>query len=179
VIGQIMERRGYLLNIASLAAVVHGALIGPYAAAKAGVEALSNSLRTELAPRGARVGCAYFGFIDTDLVRASYAQPAAELMNEKAPGFLRDPAPLSKAIDAIERGIERRSARVWHPRWLGAAIAVRGIAQPLLERRTLGDLPLLGEAMRLADEPRAGMPEEDPLLGVSAQALPERHTAEA
>ena len=179
VIDQISKRQGYLLNIASMSAVAHLPLMGPYTAAKSGVEALTDALRMETAPTGAMVGCAYFGFIDTDLVRAAYAQPSTELMNEKAPGFMRDPAPLGKAIDTIQRGIERRSARIWYPRWSGAAIALRGIFQPLLERRMLGELERLSEAMRLASEQHPGAREEDPLLGVSALALPEKKTAEA
>src|SRR4051794_9738433 len=62
VIQELKRSRGYLLNIASLAAVTHAPLMGPYASAKAGVEALSDSLRLELAPHGVAVGCAYFGF---------------------------------------------------------------------------------------------------------------------
>jgi NAD(P)-dependent dehydrogenase (short-subunit alcohol dehydrogenase family) len=171
VVEQIAARGGYLLNIASLAAVVHGALIGPYAAAKAGVEALSNSLRTELAPRGARVGCAYFGFIDTDLVRASFAEPAAEALREQGPAFLRNPIPLSKAIDAIERGVEQRSSRVWAPRWVGAMLAMRSLVQPLVERTALRDPAKLTEGIRLAEEHSEG---QDPLLGVAAKALEDR-----
>ncbi len=68
----VIEREGYLLNVASLAAASHAPLMGAYAASKAGVEALTNALRQELRPDGARVGCAYFGFIDTDLVRGSH-----------------------------------------------------------------------------------------------------------
>ena len=105
VIEQITQRRGYLLNIASMSAVMHTALMGPYTTAKSGVEALSDALRMETYASGARVGCAYFGFIDTDLVRAAYTQPSVELLNRDTPGFLRNPAPLSSAIDAIERGI--------------------------------------------------------------------------
>ena len=113
------------------------ALLGAYATAKSGVEALSDALRAETAPSGARVGCAYFGFIDTDLVRGGYAQPSAAACQQRTPGFMRNPAPLSKAIDAIERGIERRSARVWTPRWVGPMLALRGVLQPLIERRVL------------------------------------------
>ena len=168
VIEQITQRGGYLLNIASLAAVIHGALIGPYAAAKAGVEALSDALRIELALSGARVGCAYFGFIDTDLVRASFAEPASEALREQAPGFIRNPIPLARAIDAIERGIERRSARVWAPRWVGAALLMRGIAQHVVERLALRDSARLAEGIRLAE---AQAHEQDPVLGVAAKAL--------
>jgi NAD(P)-dependent dehydrogenase (short-subunit alcohol dehydrogenase family) len=79
-------------------------MMGPYTAAKAGVEALTDALRMESFPSGARVGCAYFGFIDTDLVRAGYALPSAAHMNAKTPAFFSNPAPLSSAVGAIERG---------------------------------------------------------------------------
>jgi NAD(P)-dependent dehydrogenase (short-subunit alcohol dehydrogenase family) len=177
VIEPITARRGYLLNVASLSAVVHTPLMGAYTTTKAGVEALTDALRMESAPSEARVGCAYFGFIDTDLVRAAYAQPAASVMNARTPGFLRNPAPLSSAVDAIERGIERRAARVWAPRWVGAAIALRGMAQPLLEWLTLRDPDALSEALRLA-EAAHGAAGEDALLGVAAQAIDNSAAAE-
>jgi NAD(P)-dependent dehydrogenase (short-subunit alcohol dehydrogenase family) len=170
-IGQITERRGYLLNIASMAAIVRAPLMGPYAAAKSGVEGLTDSLRIETAPSGARVGCAYFGFIDTDLVRASFAQPSAERMNNNSPGgFLRKPAPLSKAIDAIERGVERRASRVWAPRWVGPMIALRSVIQPLTERQILKDQAGLTQALR-ASEASNETSTQDPLLGVAMQAV--------
>lgn len=170
VIPELVRRRGHLLNIASLAAVYHAPLMGPYAAAKSGVEALTNSLRMELAPEGVSVGCAYFGFIDTDLVRASFSEPGAAEMNARIPAFLRTPAPLSTAVDAIERGIESRSARVWTPRWIGPALAARGLLQPLVERVALADMKGLGEAIELAGSPEA-LEGEDPLLGVAVKAL--------
>ncbi len=170
VIGEISKRRGYLLNVASLAAATHAPLMGPYAAAKAGVDALTDSLRMEMAPSGTAVGCAYFGFIDTDLVRASFAQPSAQLLTGKMPPFMRNPAPLSKAVDAIERGVGERAARVWAPRWVGAMLALRGLIQPLTERAAAKDHAELAEVMRTAES--SGEAErQDPLLGVATQAL--------
>lgn len=169
-ISQISEKQGYLLNIASLAAVSHAPLMGPYTAAKSGVEALSDALRMETAPSGAKVGCAYFGFIDTDLVRASFKQPSAEAMTGRMPAFMRNPAPLSKAIDAIERGVERRSDRIWHPRWIGAMLALRGVLQPLTERQLRREPERLRagiEAARTTHEADS----QDPLLGVAMQAV--------
>ncbi len=171
VIEQITARRGYLLNIASLAAAAHSPMMGPYTSTKAGVEAFTDALRMETFPTGARVGCAYFGFIDTDLVRAGYATPSAEIINSQTPAFLRNPAPLSSAVEAIERGIERRAARLWAPRWVGAALALRGIMQPLTERRIMRDPALLTEAMRLAGPDSEHVAEQDPLLGVAARAI--------
>jgi len=175
VISQIQERRGYLLNISSLSAIAHAPLMGAYTCAKAGVEALTDALRMESAPSGARVGCAYFGFIDTDLVRESFALPSTQAMTQSSPAFMRNPAPLSKAIDAIERGVERRSARLWAPRWVGAMLLLRGITQPLTERIMLRDLDRLAESVRLAEAPEQTQA-EDPLLGVSARAI-EKHPA--
>jgi NAD(P)-dependent dehydrogenase (short-subunit alcohol dehydrogenase family) len=151
VLPQVTNSKGYLLNIASLAAAGHAPLMGPYAASKAGVEALSNSLRVELAPTGARVGCAYFGFIDTDLVRAGYSQPPSRVMQGMMPAFIRNPQPLEVAVDAIERGVRRRKARIWAPRYVGPALALRGLMQPLTERRLMrsAELP---EALQLARE---------------------------
>jgi NAD(P)-dependent dehydrogenase (short-subunit alcohol dehydrogenase family) len=169
-LAQIVERRGYLLNIASLAAITRAPLMGGYTTAKAGVDALSDVLRAETAPSGARVGCAYFGFLDTDLVRAGFAQPSSEVMHGGMPSFMGTPAPLVKAIDAIERGIERRSARLWAPRWVGPMLYMRGVLQPLIERgaRRRGDE--LAEALRVS-ESSGEAHSQDALLGVAAQAI--------
>ncbi len=171
VIGEITRSRGYLLNIASLAAIAHAPLMGAYTASKSGVEALTDALRMESAATGARIGCAYFGFIDTDLVRASFALPTTQRLNDSLPGFLIRPAPLSSAVDAIERGVQRRSARVYAPRWVAAMNAFRGIGQPLTEWRTRRD-PRLGEGIAMSDS--SGENEtHDPVLGVAAHALEE------
>jgi len=171
-IEQITARKGYLLNISSLSAIAHAPMMGPYTAAKAGVEALTDALRMETAPSGARVGCAYFGFIDTDLVRGAFAQPSAEAMTSRMPGFMRNPAPLCKAVDAIERGIERRASRLWAPRWLGTMIVLRGLLQPLTERQLLKEPERLRETVRAAESSHEA-DAQDPLLGVAMQAVSE------
>jgi NAD(P)-dependent dehydrogenase (short-subunit alcohol dehydrogenase family) len=169
-IEQIVARRGYLLNISSLSAITHAPLLGAYSTAKAGVEALSDSLRLETLPSGARVGCAYFGFIDTDLVRGGFAGPSGQAARSQMPSFIGRPAPLAKAIDAIEDGIERRAARVWAPRWVGPMLLLRGIVQPIMELGVGRDPGPLAESMRLAELPSDGVPEPDPLLGVAVGA---------
>jgi NAD(P)-dependent dehydrogenase (short-subunit alcohol dehydrogenase family) len=169
-ISQITEKQGYLLNISSLSAVAHAPMMGPYTAAKSGVEALTDALRMETAPSGAKVGCAYFGFIDTDLVRASFKQPSAEAMTGRMPGFMRNPAPLSKAIDAIESGIERRADRLWAPRWVGATIALRGVLQPLTERQMRREPERLRAGIAAAQAANEA-DSQDPLLGVAMQAV--------
>jgi NAD(P)-dependent dehydrogenase (short-subunit alcohol dehydrogenase family) len=169
VIEQITARKGYLLNIASLAAASHAPLMGPYSASKAGVEALTNTLRAETLPSGARVGCAYFGFIDTDLVRASFAHPSSQVMTSSLPKFVSTPAPLSDAIDAIEHGVKRRSARVWAPRYVGGALVLRGVLQPLTELQSRFNR-LLPNALSLADPARGGLSDQHAKLGVAVDA---------
>jgi NAD(P)-dependent dehydrogenase (short-subunit alcohol dehydrogenase family) len=171
-IGPITQRGGYLLNVASLAAVTHAPLMAAYAASKAGVEAWTNSLRIETSVTRARVGCAYFGFIDTDIVRGSFDQPSAIQMRKMLPPNMRKPAPLSQAIDAIERGVEKRAFRVWAPRYVGPLLSLGGIAQPLSEWQTMRTQKKdLAEALRLADPATGADREEDPILGAAANQL--------
>lgn len=161
----VIARQGYLLNVASLAAASHAPPMGSYAASKAGVEALTNCLRQELRPTGTRVGTAYFGFIDTDLVREGLAHPATAVMEGIMPGFVRRPVTVDVAVDAIEKGVLNRSARVWAPRYVGGALALRGVLQPLLEVRAMRD-GRVTKAIGLAD---AG-PEADAKLGMAVPA---------
>ena len=151
VLEHLLASRGYLLNIASLAAASHAPLMTSYAASKAGVEGLTNSLRVELAGTGARAGCAYFGFIDTDMVRAGFAHPSTTQMLPLLPRFARRPVPVERAVDAIERGVRERRARVWAPGYVGLALASRGWMQPLVERRLMRSAKVAA-AVRLAGE---------------------------
>ena len=105
-----------------------------YAASKAGVEALSNSLRAEVVSRGVDVGCAYFGFIDTDMVRDAISHESTRVALGLLPGFVRKAVSVDHAVNAIERGIAGRRDRVWAPRYVGSALAARGWMQPLTER---------------------------------------------
>jgi NAD(P)-dependent dehydrogenase (short-subunit alcohol dehydrogenase family) len=133
----VIERQGYLLAISSMSAVVHLPLMGPYTMAKAGVEAFADALRMEVAHTGTKVGVAYFSFIDTDMVRDSFAHPAAELTRKSSPKFMATPIPLSAAGDAIDRAVTGRLRIAYAPRWSWLLIKLRGIAQPLIERGML------------------------------------------
>ena len=137
---------GYALAISSLAAALHPPLLGAYCASKAGVEALADSLRIELAPSGARVGVAYFAELDTDMVRQGFGTAASQRMRESRWSAMRV-APLEAGVDAIERGIARRSRRVVAPRWVGAVLPVRMLAQRVVEAATRSSV---GEALDIA-----------------------------
>jgi NAD(P)-dependent dehydrogenase (short-subunit alcohol dehydrogenase family) len=129
----VSARRGYILPIASLAAAVHGPMMSPYCMSKAGVEAFADCLRIEVRPTGTAVGCAYFSFIDTDMVRRGFERPSAARAKERLKGPLKPP-PVSVAGAAIVRGMEKRARHVYAPRWVLPALYLRTVIQPLTER---------------------------------------------
>jgi NAD(P)-dependent dehydrogenase (short-subunit alcohol dehydrogenase family) len=149
----VVERRGYLLPIASVAALIPSPLIAAYAASKHGVEGFARSLRLELAHTGTKVGVGYFSFIDTDMVRNALVEPAAARGIGSLPGFLSRPLPVGAAGAAIVRGVERRANRVYAPRWVPALIAVRGIGGPV--ESLAGRDPRLVKALREAESAKA------------------------
>ena len=128
----ISHDRGYALAVSSLAAALHLPLLGAYCASKAAVEALGDSLRAELRPSGARVGVAYFGELDTDMTSRGFGTQAAAKLTGGMP--LMRPAKLDVGIDALERGIARRSRRIVAPRWVAGLLPTRMLVQPFVER---------------------------------------------
>jgi NAD(P)-dependent dehydrogenase (short-subunit alcohol dehydrogenase family) len=134
VLPQVVERHGHLVLVASVYAFVNGVCNSAYATAKAGVEALGRSLRAELAPLGAGATVAYFGFIDTRMVRDAMEDPLAGRFEEFTPRFASRRIGPDDAGAAIVRGVEKRAPRVIAPRWWAAAQVLRGAAGPLLDR---------------------------------------------
>ncbi|WP_029110901.1 SDR family oxidoreductase [Mycobacterium sp. URHD0025] len=64
---------GAVLNVLSVLSWYHAPTSGAYSAAKAAEWALTDALRTELAPRGIHVAALHVGYMDTDMV--SYIPP--------------------------------------------------------------------------------------------------------
>ncbi|MBC9957203.1 SDR family NAD(P)-dependent oxidoreductase [Yimella sp. cx-51] len=143
----VSHPHGYALATASLAAAVHAPLMGAYSASKAAVEAIGNTLRIELAPTGAKVGVAYFAEIDTDMTSRGFGTEAAQMLT--GGGTILGVAPLSSAIDAIDRGIARRSRRICAPRWIAPILPARMLAQRVMELR---GFPQLSLALQVARE---------------------------
>lgn len=131
VLPDVIERKGYLLPIASLAAAVPTPGIAAYGASKAGVHSIGRTLRFELAHTGAKVGVGYFGVIGTPMVEEAYSTPIVQRTLKSVPRSLSDPTPVGDAGAAIVRGIERRSKRVCVPRWVSPIISLHGLGGPL------------------------------------------------
>lgn len=144
----IAHPAGYALAISSLAAAVHLPMLGAYNASKAGVEALGDSLRIELASSGARVGVAYFGELETDMTRRGFGTDAAAKLMSINRGPFAKVTPLESGIDAIERGMVRRSRRVVAPGWVAGVLPIRMLAQRVVDKATAGQR--LDEALEIA-----------------------------
>jgi NAD(P)-dependent dehydrogenase (short-subunit alcohol dehydrogenase family) len=136
---QIVERRGQMVVVSSVYAFMNGMGNTPYAVAKAGVESLGRALRVELAPYGASATVAYFGWVDTKLVQDAFAQPDAARLNEFTPDWLLKRITPDEAGAGLVRGIEERAPRVFVPKWWRYVSALRGVINPLLDRRMEGD----------------------------------------
>lgn len=133
---------GYLLNIASAAAVMHGPGMSAYCAAKSAVETLSDCLRVEMAPFGVGVGVAYFLFLDTDMVRdAEKEMPLMERSKSRLPGPFARTYPLAPAVDELVQAIVERRRRVAYPRWFLRLLPLRQLfASALFERAAARDV---------------------------------------
>ena len=113
----VIERRGYILPVASMAAILPPVGLTAYGAAKSGVENLGHALRVEVQGFGVGVGVAYFSWIDTEMVRGG-DKTALGAMRAEIRGPLAKTHPVSAAAEAVVRGIDRRSRIVACPRWL-------------------------------------------------------------
>lgn len=129
----VVERRGYVLVVASLAAFLHLPLMGAYAASKAGVTAMTNALRMELAGSGATAGLAYFSVIDTDMTRNAYREPLIGKLRSLRTFLTPPPIPVAVAGRAIVRAIERRSRWVVEPKYALPAVLAPRVVQRLVE----------------------------------------------
>jgi NAD(P)-dependent dehydrogenase (short-subunit alcohol dehydrogenase family) len=138
----VIERRGYMLPIASMAAIVPqfpGFL--PYSASKAAVEAMAKCVRVEVAHLGVDVGVAYFGWIDTDMVRGGEEHPAFTLMRSRLKGPLGKTLPVSKAGEAIVAGIEKRAKIVAEPPFVRVMDKLRGLVSNSVDREIERHVP--------------------------------------
>ncbi|MFX0579552.1 SDR family oxidoreductase [Nocardia nepalensis] len=139
----VIERRGYVLIVSSLAAYMAMPGMVAYDASKAGVEQFANALRLEVAHHGVDVGSAHMSWIDTPLVRESFADlPAATRALAALPPPIRKTTSVQECAARFERGIARRARRINVPAWVGVLRWLRPLLQtPLAERASAETTP--------------------------------------
>ncbi|MFG2905560.1 SDR family oxidoreductase [Kitasatospora sp. NPDC048286] len=128
----LAESRGYLLQIASLAALTPAPLMSAYCASKSGVEAFAHSIRAEVAYQGIKVGVGYLSWTDTDMVRGADQDAVLRQMRSRLPWPANKTYPLEPAVERIVAGIARRSAHVYAQAWLRGMQSVRWLLPTMI-----------------------------------------------
>ncbi|MBA2806805.1 SDR family oxidoreductase [Streptomyces sp. KM273126] len=123
---ELMASRGYLLQVASLAAITPAPMMSAYCASKSGVEAYAHCLRAEVGHKGVGVGVAYLSWTDTDMVRGADQDDVMRELRQRLPWPAGKTYPPGPAVDRLVAGIERRSAHVYGQWWLRGMQGVRG-----------------------------------------------------
>ncbi|MFC7994291.1 SDR family oxidoreductase [Streptomyces pilosus] len=150
----LAESRGYLLQIASLAAITPAPMMTAYCASKSGVEAYAHSLRAEVGYQGVKVGVGYLSWTDTDMVRGADQDDVMRELRQRLPWPSNKTYPLGPAVDRLVAGIERRSAHVYGQWWLRGMQGVRGYLPAVIG--TVGQREMRRFAGRL-DSVRTGL----------------------
>lgn len=154
VLPQIRANHGHIHVVSSIYAFFNGMGQVPYAMSKAAVEQLGRALRAELSVDGATAGVAYFGFIDTAMVRTALADRVADEMVKQAPPGLGKKISPEAAGEVLADGIAKRATivlapKAWHvPRMLRAVL-------PRIENGAIGRNPKLRKTMKTIDVPAA------------------------
>ena len=152
---QVIDRRGYVLVVASAAAVSQIPGFSAYGASKAGVEGMCNALRLEVAHLGVDVGVAYFSWIDTDMVARGAEQEGFRVLMDRLPGPIAKVTPLPDVGLAMADAIERRARVVAVPEWVRAARYLRGLLHTTAaERQIRAAAPAIASATEAEVERR-------------------------
>ena len=144
----LVESKGYLLQIASLAAITPAPFMSAYCASKAGVEAFAHCLRGELRHHKVKVGVAYLAFTDTDMVREADAEPAMAALRGSLPPPFGSTYPVAPAIERLVAGIEGRKAHVYAQRWLRVLPYLRGGLPAVVAKSPSRDLKRAEQILR-------------------------------
>ena len=127
----VIARRGYVAVTASVASFGHAPQMSAYAASKAAVEAICNSVRAEVAHHGVQVASIHPSWIDTAMVREGDEHPAFALLRASMRPPFKRTYPVDRAANDIVAGFEQRRRRICTPRFVYVAHALR----PLLTTR--------------------------------------------
>ena len=102
--GMMKARKGRIINIASVIAVMGNAGQANYAAAKAGMIGFSKSLAREIGSRGITVNVVAPGFIDTDMTKVLPEEQREGMLAQVPLGRLGDGEDIANAVLFLASG---------------------------------------------------------------------------
>lgn len=150
------QKSGHIVNVASMAGLIHPPLMSAYNATKASVVALSETLKVELAKDNIAVSVVCPAFFRTNLTESARAGDAdsSRMMNKLVTKARRGADEIAALVHAgVERGdfhilTHKREARIWRLK--------RVLPYPLFSRMMLSATKkMMGKAaQRAADAPR-------------------------
>ncbi|EKT82067.1 short chain dehydrogenase [Rhodococcus opacus M213] len=147
----VIDRKGYILVVSSLAAFAPAPGLAAYNASKAGVEHFANTLRLEVAHHGVTVGSAHMSWIDTPLVQdAKTDLTAFNQLLAVLPGPLGKTTSVDSCVDAFVDGLAGRKRRVYVPRWVELVGWLKAVVTSPIGDRSL--LPHVPRILPLMDE---------------------------
>lgn len=130
------QGHGHVVNVASLAGLVHPAAMSSYTASKAAVVAVSESLRHELRPWGVDVSVVCPSFFRTNLAASLGGEDP--LMDQVAAKLItRAPLGADEVAARVLRGVDARRFLVLPDRPARIAYWTKRLARPLYNRRML------------------------------------------
>ncbi|MFG1809503.1 SDR family oxidoreductase [Streptomyces sp. NPDC049040] len=131
---QLLQTRGYLLQVASTAAFGSAPMMSAYCASKAGVESFAQALRTEMEPEGVGVGIAYLHWTGTDMIDELEEHAVLRELRSRQPAPARRVHSAARVATLLVRGIERRAPTVYAPPWLRMTQPLRPVFPYLVAR---------------------------------------------
>lgn len=125
---EVIKARGYVAITASLASFGHAPGLSAYSASKAGVEAMADSLRIEVAHLGVDVGVLHPSWIATDMVAEGDGEsPSFRRLRQAMRGPLSRTHPVESIVGPIADGFAARKQRLFLPGFVRLAFAARSL----------------------------------------------------
>ena len=125
---EIIKARGYVAITASLASFGHAPGLSAYSASKAGVEAMADSLRIEVAHLGVDVGVLHPSWIGTDMVAEGDGEsPSFRRLRQAMRGPLSRTHPVESIVGPIADGFAARKQRIFLPGFVRLAFVARSM----------------------------------------------------
>ncbi len=145
----LAKTQGYIMFLASLAGLVNPPLMGSYNTSKSALRAFAETFRLEVIPEKIRVGVVTLSELDTEMTRTGFATSAAEYLLSVGGRRVLPVAPLTPAIKAMVKGIQRKRRHIHSPRRVVLMRLFPWVPQRVVEAFVR---PRMAKALQLAHE---------------------------